>query len=65
MSDWNKLIPKPKSSFLRIKCPKCGNEQLVFSNVVNQVTCNVCAAVLAEPSGGKAKIKGEVQSVFE
>ena len=65
MSDWNKLIPKPKSTFLRVKCPKCGNEQLVFSNVVNQVTCNVCTAVLAEPSGGKAKIKGEVQSVFE
>jgi len=65
MSDWNKLIPKPKSTFLRVKCPKCGNEQLVFSNVVNQVTCNVCSVVLAEPSGGKAKIKGEVQSVFE
>jgi small subunit ribosomal protein S27e len=65
MSEWNKLIPKPSSSFLRVKCLKCGNEQLIFSNAVNKVTCNVCGEILAEPSGGKAKIKGEIQAVFE
>ncbi|MCW4006602.1 MAG: 30S ribosomal protein S27e [Candidatus Bathyarchaeota archaeon] len=65
MSEWNKLIPKPSSTFLRVKCRKCGNEQLVFSNAVNQVTCNVCNAVLAEPTGGKAKINGDVQAVLE
>ena len=65
MSEWNKLIPKPSSSFLRVKCLKCGNEQLVFSNAVNKVTCNVCGEVLAEPSGGRAKIKGDVQAVLE
>jgi small subunit ribosomal protein S27e len=65
MSEWNKLIPKPSSSFLRVKCLKCGNEQLVFSNAVNIVTCNVCGEVLAEPAGGKAKIKGDVQAVLE
>jgi small subunit ribosomal protein S27e len=65
MSEWNKLIPKPSSSFLRVKCLKCGNEQLVFSNATNKVTCNVCSETLAEPSGGKAKINGEVLSVLE
>ena len=50
---------------MRVKCPKCGNEQLIFSNAVNKVTCNVCSAVLAEPTGGRAKLKGDVQSVFE
>jgi small subunit ribosomal protein S27e len=65
MSDWNKLIPKPSSSFVRVKCPKCGNEQLVFSNAVNKVTCNVCGETLAEPTGGKAKINGDIQAVFE
>ncbi len=65
MSDWNKLIPKPKSVFLRVKCPKCGNEQLIFSNAVNKIGCNVCGEVLAEPSGGRANIKGEVLSVLE
>jgi small subunit ribosomal protein S27e len=65
MTEWNKLIPKPRSSFLRVKCPKCGNEQLIFSNTVNKVTCNVCGETLAEPTGGRAKIKGEIQTVLE
>ncbi|MEM2081085.1 MAG: 30S ribosomal protein S27e [Candidatus Bathyarchaeia archaeon] len=65
MTEWDKLIPKPKSRFLRIKCLKCGNEQLVFSNATSKVVCNVCAEVLAEPTGGKVKIKGELQSIFE
>ncbi len=65
MSDWNKLIPKPRSVFLRVKCQKCGNEQLIFSNVVNKITCNVCGELLAEPSGGRAKINGDVQAVLE
>ncbi len=65
MSEWNKLIPKPKSVFLRVKCQKCSNEQLIFSNAVNKIVCNVCGDILAEPSGGRAKIKGEVISVLE
>jgi len=65
MSEWNKLIPKPRSVFLRVKCQKCGNEQLIFSNAVNTITCNVCNETLAEPSGGRAKINGEVLSVLE
>lgn len=64
MAEWEKLIPKPRSSFLRVKCVKCGNEQIVFSHATNRVTCNVCANELAEPSGGKAIIKGEVVAVL-
>ena len=65
MSEWNKLIPKPKSSFLRVKCLKCGNEQLLYSHATNKVTCNVCDETLAEPAGGKAKIRGEILTAFE
>jgi len=65
VTDWEKLIPRPRSSFLRVKCLKCGNEQLIFSNIVNRVNCNVCGTELAEPSGGKAIIKGELIAVFE
>jgi len=65
MSNWNKLIPKPKSLFLRVKCQKCGNEQLLFSNAVNKVTCNICGVTLAEPTGGRAKINGDVQAILE
>ena len=65
MSEWNKLIPKPRSLFLRVKCLKCGNEQLVFSNTVNKINCNVCGELIAEPTGGRAKINGEVITVLE
>ncbi len=65
MSEWSKLIPKPRSVFLRVKCSKCGNEQLIFSNVVNKITCNVCGETLAEPTGGRAKINGDVQAILE
>ena len=65
MSEWSKLIPKPKSVFLRVKCQKCGNEQLIFSNAVNKVTCNVCGEILAEPTGGRARINGDVQAFLE
>ena len=47
MSEWSKLIPKPRSVFLRVKCSKCGNEQLIFSNAVNKITCNVCGETLS------------------
>jgi len=48
-----------------VKCQKCGNEQLIFSNAVNKISCNVCGEVLAEPTGGRANINGEVLSVLE
>ena len=65
MTEWERLIPRPRSSFVRVKCSKCGNEQIVFGNAVNKVNCNVCGNELAEPSGGKATIKGEIVAVFE
>jgi len=64
-NDWEKLIPAPRSRFLRVKCHQCGNEQLVFSHATNRVHCNVCGALLAEPKGGRADIKGEIVAVLE
>ena len=65
MSEWEKVIPKPRSKFLRIKCPDCGNEQLVFSHATTTVHCNVCGAILAEPSGRKVTVKGEITNVLD
>jgi len=65
MSEWERLLPRPKSKFLRVKCPNCGNEQVVFNHITSAVKCNICSAVLAEPTGGKAKIKGEVVTALE
>ncbi len=54
------LVPKPKSEFVKVKCPDCGNEQLIFDRATTMVTCAVCGATLAKPTGGKAKIRGDV-----
>ena len=65
MSEWERLIPKHRSRFLRVKCPDCGNEQIVFSHATTTVHCSICSATLAEPSGGRATIKGEVVATLE
>jgi len=65
MSEWEKIMPKPRSVFLQVKCPDCGNEQTIFSHVATIVHCNICGATLAEPTGGKGKIIGEVVKVLE
>ena len=57
-------IPKPGSNFLKVKCTKCGNEQVVFDRAAVQIKCNVCEDVLVEARGGKAKMKGEVTQVL-
>lgn len=54
------LIPEPKSKFLRVKCPNCGNEQVIFSHATFPVRCLACGTQLAYPTGGKAKIVGEI-----
>ncbi len=54
------LIPKPRSIFLRVKCLKCANEQIVFERTSTYVKCMVCDELLAQPTGGKATIRGEV-----
>ncbi len=53
-------IKGPSSSFVKIKCSKCKNEQVIFNKASSKVTCLVCNEVLAEPTGGKADIKGKV-----
>ncbi|MEM1586594.1 MAG: 30S ribosomal protein S27e [Candidatus Bathyarchaeia archaeon] len=65
MKIWEKIIPKPRSNFIQVKCPECGNEQITFSHATITVYCNICGSVLAEPSGGKANIKGEIVARFE
>ena len=48
------------SSFYRVRCKDCGNQQIVFSRASMAVNCQVCGGVIAEPAGGLAKIKGEI-----
>ena len=45
------------STFFKVKCEKCKNEQTVFEKVATKVECLVCGEVLAEPTGGKTRFK--------
>ena len=53
-----------KSRFVRVKCPDCKNEQIIFGKASTPVKCLVCEKIIAEPSGGKAKIKAKVEEVL-
>ena len=56
---------EPESKFIKLRCPKCKNEQIVFGKSSTTVKCLVCDKVIAEPSGGKAKIKARVLEVLQ
>jgi len=60
MSEWEALIPRPKSVFIKVKCDSCESEQEIFSHAKTKVYCKSCGALLAEPTGGKAKINGKI-----
>ncbi|MHA2364322.1 MAG: 30S ribosomal protein S27e [Candidatus Hodarchaeales archaeon] len=52
------------SRFLTVKCEACDNEQIIYSHVKSSVLCQVCKEELAEPTGGKAIIKGPILNVL-
>lgn len=54
------LIPRPRSEFLKVKCPKCGNEQIIFNRGSTFVKCTLCEELLAEPTAGLSKIRAEI-----
>lgn len=58
------IITKQKSKFLKVGCPKCKNEQIIFNKSTSNVKCLVCGSELVEPTGGKAKIKSKVIQVY-
>jgi len=54
-----------RSRFIRVKCPDCENEQIIFEKASTVVDYVVCGKVLAEPGGGKAHIKAEILAAVE
>ncbi|MBW2995398.1 30S ribosomal protein S27e, partial [Candidatus Woesearchaeota archaeon] len=55
---------EPKSKFLKVRCPKCNNEQIIFGNASTDVNCLVCNKELAKPKGGKAVVKSRILEVL-
>ena len=55
----------PKSKFIKVRCSKCKNEQVLFGNSSSLVSCLVCKKELAYPTGGKARISARVLEIIE
>jgi len=58
-------MKKPTSTFIKVRCNDCENEQALFSKASTTVHCHICGSKLAIPTGGKAKIKGKVLEIVE
>jgi len=59
------VVKEPNSKFIKIRCPKCKNEQITFGKASTEVKCLVCDKTLAEPTGGKLKVKSRILEVLE
>ncbi len=53
------------SKFIKVRCPKCKNEQITFGKSASEVGCLVCGKVIIEPTGGKSKVKARILEVLE
>lgn len=52
------------SKFVKIRCPKCKNEQIMFGKASTPIPCLVCGKGLADPTGGRAKVKARILEVL-
>ena len=59
------VVKEPTSKFIKIRCPKCKNEQITFGKASTEVQCLVCGKILAESTGGKLKVKSRILEVLE
>ncbi|MBI4154627.1 30S ribosomal protein S27e [Candidatus Woesearchaeota archaeon] len=60
-----KMLQEPSSKFIKVRCAKCKNEQIIFGKPSVNINCLVCDSVLAESTGGKGKIKARILEVLE
>ncbi len=55
----------PKSRFIKVRCLKCKNEQIIFGKPASEIKCLVCGRMLCQPRGGKGKPKARILEVLE
>jgi small subunit ribosomal protein S27e len=60
-----KALKESSSKFIKVRCPKCKNEQITFGKTTTTVNCLICGKPLSEPTGGRSKVKARVLEVLE
>lgn len=58
-------MKETKSKFVKVRCAKCKNEQIIFGKASTKIKCLVCDTILSEPTGGKGRIKARILEVLE
>ena len=61
-------VKESTSKFIRVRCSKCKNEQIIFGKISSKVDCLICGKAskpLADPTGGKSRIKARILEVLE
>jgi small subunit ribosomal protein S27e len=51
-----RLVQRPNSYFMDVKCPGCFSITTVFSHAQTVVVCGSCSVMLCQPTGGKARL---------
>jgi len=59
------VVKNPESKFLKVVCEKCKNEQIIFEKATRKISCLICQEPLAEPKGGKLKLKARILEVLD
>ncbi len=58
------VIQNPISKFIKVKCNKCKNEQIIYGKASTKlIKCLVCDDVLGESKGGKTNVLGKILEV--
>ena len=58
-------LKEPTSKFIKLRCPKCKNEQITFGKCASDVKCLVCSKVIVSPTGGKSTVRARILEVLE
>ncbi len=58
-------IKEPDSKFVKVRCSKCKNEQVIFGKAATDIECLVCGTNLANAQGGKSKINARILEVLD
>jgi len=59
------MSSETSSKFIKVRCAKCKNEQVIFGKASRDVDCLVCGKPIAESTGGKIKVKSRILEVLE
>jgi len=58
-------IKEPKSKFIKVRCFKCKNEQIIFGKSAKNIKCLVCNKTLCESTSGKSRIKAQILEILK